>query len=93
MNAAAVDAMSARSFFRGSAPANPLIFGGSTPAGGPTKKLGLLPFSLGEALLPGERRSLRITDDALVSMVELACRGDEHSCIGQLLLGPEGDAF
>lgn len=93
MNAAAVDAMSARSFFRGSAPANPLIFGGSTPAGGPTKKLGLLPFSLGEALLPGERRSLRVTDDALVSMVELACRGDEHSCIGQLLLGPEGDAF
>jgi len=94
IHVAGVGAMSARSFFRGSAAPNPLIVGGGgTTTAGIPKKLGLLPFSLGEALLPGEKRTLRITDDVLVSMLERACQDEEHSCCGQLLLGPQGDAF
>lgn len=53
-------------------------------------KLGLLPFPLKEALLPGEEHQVQIRDPALVACLEHATA--EHSaCCGQMLLGRRGD--
>ena len=54
-------------------------------------KLGLLPFLLEHAMLPGERRCVYLFDDSLQECV--AAASASHSCVGGLLFNPDGNHY
>lgn len=54
-------------------------------------KLGLLPFLLEHAMLPGERRCVFLFDDSLRECV--AAASASHSCVGGLLFNPDGNHY
>jgi len=54
-------------------------------------KLGLLPFLLEHAMLPGERRGVFLFDDSLRECV--AAASASHSCVGGLLFNPDGNHY
>ena len=54
-------------------------------------KLGLLPFLLEHAMLPGERRGVFLFDDSLRECV--AAASTSHSCVGGLLFNPDGNHY
>ena len=54
-------------------------------------KLGLLPFLLEHAMLPGERRGVFLFDDSLRECVAAAYAS--HSCVGGLLFNPDGNHY
>jgi len=56
--------------------------------GGPWQ-LGLLPFPLAEALLPGETKQVHLFEARFTRLFEDAARN--HGCLGQLLLTPGGN--
>ena len=49
------------------------------------RHLSLLPFSAGDAMLPGEKRTLLLRDRKEMRLLERACKSD-HMIFGQLLL-------
>lgn len=54
-------------------------------------KLGVLPFLLEHAMLPGERRGVFLFDESLRECV--AAASASHSCVGGLLFNPDGNHY
>lgn len=76
-------ALSARTWVQNGAPPS----FSSTPE--PNLLLGMMPFQLEEAMLPGETRSVQVTDDGLRRML-VKCKSTNDGCCGQLLLDHKG---
>jgi len=68
----------------------PLIVGGVQQLPVQELSLGLLPFALKEAMLPGESRRVRVADDTLRLLLDHAA-AEHSSCCGQMLLGSGGE--
>eukprot|EP00966_Prymnesium_polylepis_P079460 1841576-Prymnesium_polylepis.1 len=54
-------------------------------------KLGLLPFLLEHAMLPGETRDVFLFDESIKSCVSAAAA--THGCVGGLLMNEDGSHF
>lgn len=86
LTAGTLDALSARSWLSGGVKPNPFIDGGIEPQAA-TLQLGMMPFALDDAMLPGETRTISLSDKMLIQLVKEA----PHDCIGQLLLNRNDD--
>ena len=58
--------------------------------GSGSDELGLVPFSLSEAMLVGETKEVRLQEPRLISLFEKAQETNE-GCLGQLLIDDSGD--
>lgn len=86
LTAGTLDALSARSWLSGGVKPNPFIDGGIEPQAA-TLQLGMMPFALDDAMLPGEKRTISLSDKMLIQLIKEA----PHDCIGQLLLNSNDD--